>query len=404
MEALKAKLLDKVDDIIERWTREVRRDIRQSYNVTMTYESIHSRLPLMIEAISACLANESAKGPIHELQLESWERLQIPVELGFDIREMDREFNILRMLLLSSLQFDFRSENVSDAVVALRSIDSVLERISGSAAERYTQYQLERLEPMHQKLLTSNQELVRLVQMQKDNASYLAHELKNPLNSVISFSTLLLRARKQTSSTSKVPAKELKHLERIYENGIQMLQLVNNMLEVSRKNSQQHSIKVGQFEVAKLVERVVESQRPAALKKGLSLTVDCRSAPPLVSTDMLRLQQVIVNLISNAIRYTDSGSIQVSCAGLEHDRWLLSVQDTGRGISPAQQENIFKPYLRDSEAVSHPTDSTGLGLAIVSKLVVLLQGELKLTSIVGKGSTFSIILPLDTGEDYSQTS
>ena len=396
---MKAELLRKTDDIIDRWTQEVSCSIKHNHETAITYESIRSRLPLIIEAVAASLANERVEALLDVLPSSSWKRLYIQVELGFDIEEMSREFGILRVVLVSALRLNFSTNNASPATLALHQIDAVLNLITTDAVKRYDQYQAERLKIIHRELLSSNQELVRLVQMQKDNASHLAHELKNPLNAVLSFSSLLLRSRAMTSSDVTVAAKEIKQLECIYENGRQMLQLVNNMLEASRQESHQLVMKVGQFEVAKLVEKVVESQRPSALDKGLTLTTNCQSAPPMVKTDGLRLQQVLINLVSNAIRYTDAGSIQVSCTVLDNDYWMLSVQDTGRGISLDQQTHIFRPYTRADATVSYPVDSDGLGLAIVTKLVKLLQGKLKLTSTVGKGSTFSVVLPLDISED-----
>ncbi|HEY9872212.1 MAG TPA: ATP-binding protein, partial [Candidatus Obscuribacterales bacterium] len=129
--------------------------------------------------------------------------------------------------------------------------------------------------------------------------------------------------------------------------------------------------------------------------KNLQLLVDCDRAPDKVLTDPLRLQQIITNLLSNAIRYTESGSIKLVCELLTNNEWSISVADTGIGIESEDVTHIFDPYFRVvASGQSYLPNSTGLGLAIVSRLVKLLQGKIEVNSQIGVGSTFSVILPL----------
>ncbi|MGF1674140.1 MAG: sensor histidine kinase, partial [Rivularia sp. (in: cyanobacteria)] len=116
----------------------------------------------------------------------------------------------------------------------------------------------------------------------------------------------------------------------------------------------------------------------------------------LVVTDGLKLQQVMTNLVSNAIRYTESGTIEIDCHWVNKNRWEIIVSDTGVGISEEDLLNIFNPYYRaNSKRDSCLIDGTGLGLAIVSQIVQLIQGEIKVESVLGIGSTFTVILPLE---------
>ena len=112
-----------------------------------------------------------------------------------------------------------------------------------------------------------------------------------------------------------------------------------------------------------------------------------------LETDPLKLRQIATNLISNAIRYTESGSVDVVCQVNENDRWSIVVADTGIGISPEAQAQIFEPYFRAAAQNSESLNSTGLGLAIVDRLVKLLQGEIEFSSELGKGSVFTVTLP-----------
>jgi len=122
------------------------------------------------------------------------------------------------------------------------------------------------------------------------------------------------------------------------------------------------------------------------------LILDIASAPEEVVTDSLRLQQIVTNLISNAIRYTPAGKISVKCWTLDRERWAIAVTDTGVGIAPQEQQRVFEPYFQAGTITV--SESTGLGLAIVSRLVKLLQGKIELVSEVEVGSTFTVTFPL----------
>ena len=113
----------------------------------------------------------------------------------------------------------------------------------------------------------------------------------------------------------------------------------------------------------------------------------------MIYLNPLKLRQIATNLISNAIRYTESGSVNVVCQVNENDRWSIIVTDTGIGISPEAQAQIFEPYFRATAQNSESLNSTGLGLAIVERLVKLLQGEIELSSELGKGSVFTLTFP-----------
>ncbi|MEL6491776.1 MAG: hypothetical protein AAFQ95_17600, partial [Cyanobacteria bacterium J06621_3] len=212
MKELADVLRHRSDAIIEVWGRDVRRNIKNQYPIEMTYEAIRSRLPLIIEAIATGVSGDLSSPANTQVDLSAQnksgsdqqelgiaalakpsERLTIPVKLGFDIAEMLREFTILRTLLLIAVKCDFGAEDATSSILVVKKIDQVLNSIATQAVQDNTDYQLERVEPMHRELLASNQELIRLVQTQKDNASHLAHELKNPIHAIISFSSILLR-------------------------------------------------------------------------------------------------------------------------------------------------------------------------------------------------------------------
>ena len=399
---LGAALRGKADGIIEAWTSEVLRNLMDGYEAGLTYEGIRSRLPQILEAIAVRLSlsedvqifeesgNKQDNG-LSDAQVE----IPIRVELGFDIDEMLREFSILRALVITALRTDFNSADSSEMLLIAKNVDAVLNPLVSNSTKRYTEYQLERIEPTHTELLSSNQELIRLIQMQKDNAAHLAHELQNPIHAVVTLSALLLRDKQKTTAETPALVREIKQIERIHDNGNRLSALVSNMLEVSRKESYKLALKIEPVCVLELVSKVVDSLTSEAHQKGIALVKDCTKAPPQVNIDSLRLQQIVVNLVSNAIRYTDKGSVIVRCYSIDEEHWMLSVCDTGRGIHPSQQKEIFSPYVRAGEASAYLAESSGLGLTIVSKLVKLLQGKVDLVSELGKGSTFYVTLPVD---------
>ena len=247
------------------------------------------------------------------------------------------------------------------------------------------------LEQLYDQLELTNQELGRLVEAHQDNFSKLAHELKNPLTSIIGYSELFLRQQRQTVSVDGTA--DYGHIERVLRGGRQILHLINDALEVSRYKAGKMQLRPTSTNVCAVISSVVEVLEPLAHKKGIELSVTCALSKKPVLTDTLRLQQVLTNLISNAIRYTDSGMVKVLCQMVSNNHLAITVSDTGIGIKPEEQAKIFEPFYRASGNGYHP-ESTGLGLAIVSQLVELLQGEIQLDSQVGQGSSFTVTLPL----------
>ena len=225
----------------------------------------------------------------------------------------------------------------------------------------------------------------------QDNLSTLAHELKNPLTSIIGYSDLFLRQQRQ--QTVKKGSDNLEHIERVLGYGRQLLHLINDALEISCYKAGKMQLKPTPTNVCAVISSVIEVLQPLAERKGLQLSITCALDSKPVVTDAVRLQQVLTNLISNAIRYTESGDVKVICQ-MADQQLAITVSDTGVGISSTDQTKIFDPFYRASQNGHYAPDSTGLGLTIVSQLIELLQGEIQLVSHVGEGSAFTVILPL----------
>jgi hypothetical protein len=273
-------------------------------------------------------------------------------------------------------------------------IDATIDEAIAQCFKSYVEERLQELQQLQSQADLTNQELTRLVKANQDNISQLAHELKNPLNSIIGYSELILRSsRKNIEAQNTFP--HLEQTERVLRNGRHLLRLINDALEISRYSAGKMKLQLAPTDVRSLINDVLEMLQPLADAKELQMVIDCDRAPEKVLTDPLRLQQIVTNLLSNAIRYTESGTIQLTCQILSDKHWSIAVSDTGVGIAPEDQPRVFDPFFRAGNSDTYLPDSTGLGLAIVSQLVELMQGKIELVSQVGVGSTFTVLLPLE---------
>ena len=302
--------------------------------------------------------------------------------------------------------------------------------------KRYTDERIETMNLLHDELLVSNQELDWLVRNERTNLSQLAHELKSPLSSIIGYSDLFLRQQEQMSETHP------EYVERVLTSGRRLLTIINSTLEMSSYQAGRSVLEPQSVKVCEVVKEVVKALDILAQQKRLPISVECEPILGTVLTDGGRLRQIMTNLISNAIRYTESGRINIyvravkadqppttfcdfpddevvsvagdadthswaqrrhqlaanlaECAESEAvmgDRIEIQVTDTGLGIDVKEQGRIFEPYYQ-GRAGQQSSDSTGLGLAITHQMVKMLQGSIHLKSEPDIGSTFTITLPM----------
>lgn len=385
-------LLDKTDAILEKWVEAVRQDNHIESDDNLSNSAIENHLSHVLAAMATVLS-ESKTSEIQPIVKASLHHGVLRAEQGFEPAEIAREYSLLRQVIFSILEPELVQGSPTELIRAVRLIDAVVDEAASQCFNSYVDEKLEGLEQLHSQLKLTNQELTRLVRANQDNFSHLAHELKTPLTSIIGYSDLFLRKQRQNAAIKDSFA-NVEHIERVLRNGRQLLRLINDSLEVSRYEAGKMKLQVVPTDVRSLIKSVIEVLEPLARAKGLKMVVECDRAPEQVLTDSLRLQQIVTNLASNAIRYTDSGSVRVTCRVVADDQWAIAVSDTGIGIAPEDQTIIFDPFVQaGSTNKPHLPDSTGLGLAIVSRLVKLLQGKIELVSQVGVGSTFTVILP-----------
>ena len=387
-------LVEKRDTIIEEWVTAVRKDSCIESADELPHPAIENHLAQVLSAMATVLSHvqESEIQPIVKASLHHG---VLRATQGFDPAEVAREYRLLREVIFSVLEASLLAGTAAEGIRTVRLIDAVIDEAIAQCFTSYVDERLRELQHLQHQLTRTNQELRRLVHANQDNLSVLAHELKTPLNSIIGYSELFLRHQRQTPELRDTLPK-LEHIERVLRNGRHLLRLVNDTLELSRADDGKIQLRLIQTDIRSLINSVKEVLEPMAQSKELQMVVDCNLAPDRVLTDPLRLQQIVTNLLSNAIRYTQQGSIRLTCQTFGANQWAIAVTDTGSGIGPENQARVFEPFFRVGySGDSHSPESTGLGLAIVSRLVKLLQGEIELVSQIGVGSTFTVILPLE---------
>jgi signal transduction histidine kinase len=220
----------------------------------------------------------------------------------------------------------------------------------------------------------------------------MSHELRTPLNSIIGFSGILNR-----ELAGPLNEEQKKQTTMIFQSGRHLLHLVNDILDMSKIEVGQLQINIEPFEIGKAINQVVEIEKPYAEKKGLVLNVYRPEGTIIIESDPARFQQVILNLVHNAVKFTNSVTVSVHYGLEDNNNIYVSVSDTGIGI---KEENIPKLFIsfsrvQDDDLVrSHEGTGSGLGLAISRKIIDLLHGSIDVKSIYGKGSVFKVTLPL----------
>lgn len=228
--------------------------------------------------------------------------------------------------------------------------------------------------------------------------SSMSHDMRTPLNGIIGFTELALGTDDHDRRQD--------YLEKIAGSGKLMLDLVNDVLDMSKIESGKLDLQPEAFESRGLFDAVVDSVRLSAEERNLSLlTVMDESYPRFILADRLRMQQIALNLLSNAIKYTPDGGtvrfeVHISDGHVDGCNTLLRVTDTGIGMSAEFQKRMYEPFSQEHQSRMYGTQGTGLGLSIVRRIVGLMGGHIEMESELGKGTTFDVYLrvePVETG-------
>jgi signal transduction histidine kinase len=221
----------------------------------------------------------------------------------------------------------------------------------------------------------------------------MSHELRTPLNAILGYTELIL-----DSIYGEAPEKMRGVLERVQANGKHLLGLINDVLDLSKIEAGQLTLSLSDYSLTNLVQGVYIAVEPLASKKNLALTTKIAPSLPAGHGDERRLAQVLLNLVGNAIKFTDKGEVAIE-ASLSNGSFRVAVRDSGPGIAAADQAKIFEEFQQVDNTSTREKGGTGLGLAISKRIVEMHGGRISVESQIGKGSTFTIKLPVNAGDE-----
>jgi signal transduction histidine kinase/CheY-like chemotaxis protein len=263
-----------------------------------------------------------------------------------------------------------------------------------------------------------NEDLREASRYKSEFLANMSHELRTPLNSIVGYSELLLKG-----IYGDLSDKQEDRIEKIHRNGLNLLALINDILDLSRIEGGRLELNLSTIRLAPMAESLLATIEPLAVDKKLDLQLALEQPLRLIRADELRIRQVLLNLLGNAVKFTPSGFVRLSTRNitvrngrsqefplpvlgwLEDRHWLLiSVADSGIGIPPEEQASIFDEFRQVDSASTRQYEGAGLGLAITRKLVELHTGRIWVQSAVGQGSTFYVALPaLDTFDEPDES-
>jgi signal transduction histidine kinase len=224
----------------------------------------------------------------------------------------------------------------------------------------------------------------------------MSHELRTPLNAILGYTELIL-----DDIYGETPAKMRAVLDRVQRNGKHLLGLINDVLDLSKIEAGQLTLALADYSLKDVVHSVFSAVESLANEKKLALRIDVPNNLPAGRGDERRLTQVLLNLVGNAIKFTDQGEVAVKASAM-NGAYTLSVCDTGPGIAPADQAKIFEEFQQADSSATKKKGGTGLGLSIARRIVELHGGRLWVESEMGKGATFSITLPVKVEQQHAE--
>lgn len=221
----------------------------------------------------------------------------------------------------------------------------------------------------------------------------MSHELRTPMNGVLGMAHALER--------TKLTPQQSRYVETLLRSGGGLMTILNDVLDLAKIEAGRFDIVAVPFDLRAKLAKVMELWEPAAQEKGLSLTCEIADAPAWVLGDPGRLRQILLNLVSNAIKFTAAGEVRIAVIS-QSDRVSIVVADTGPGMDEATQARLFQGFTQADSSVARRFGGTGLGLAISRELARLMGGDIVLRSRLGEGSRFTVTLPLPAAEPAAE--
>ena len=245
---------------------------------------------------------------------------------------------------------------------------------------------------MFREIADKSEQLALASQHKSQFLANMSHELRTPLNAILGYAELLV-----DGIYGVLPDRPKGVLERIQNNGKHLLALINDVLDLAKIEAGQLTLTLEDYAMPEVVRSVITATEPLATAKGLKFTATMQDDMPTAHGDARRVSQVLLNLVGNAIKFTDAGEIEIRAAAA-NAQFTLTVRDTGSGIADADQERIFGEFQQIDNTNTRRKGGTGLGLAISKRMVEMQGGAISVESVLGQGSTFRVVLPVHVDE------
>ncbi len=261
-------------------------------------------------------------------------------------------------------------------------------RAWASTLEEKVHEKTQELRELNDSLLSSYQKLKEVDRLKDEFLANVSHELRTPLNSIIGFSGMLMQ-----DPDGRLGEEAKEDLQIIYQNGRSLLGLIDSILDLSKIEAGKMELELEEVDPVALLDEVKAMAAGLVQARSIRLDYQRPDSPIRVLGDRDRLRQVFTNLVGNAIKFTESGSVRISAEVVE-DRFLVSIQDTGIGMTEEDLGRLFRPFQQVDGSISRRFGGTGLGLAISQRFMGLMNGRIRATSRKGEGSVFVVDMPL----------
>ncbi|MEQ8187864.1 MAG: ATP-binding protein [Candidatus Eremiobacterota bacterium] len=289
--------------------------------------------------------------------------------------------SLRRQIKIRTGELNIRNREIDELYRELQKHAETLEK---RVAER-----TDELERMNSDLLRAKDAAESADHLKSAFLATMSHELRTPLNSIIGFTGILLMGL-----VGPLNEEQKKQLVMVQDSARHLLELINDVLDISRIEAGQFQLACEHFDMKSAIEKSLEKITTLAEKKGLTVTSVIAPSVGDVYGDRRRVEQILINLLSNAVKFTDCGEVRIE-SRTEKGLLVTQVTDTGIGIRPEDMGSLFKPFRQIDTGISRQYEGTGLGLSICKKLVEAMGGRIYVESEAGRGSVFTFIMPLE---------
>lgn len=293
------------------------------------------------------------------------------------------------------MRAEIEFDNDNHPITFLGTVQDITEKIEASnELDRYRQHLEEMVKTRTAELEDATEVAKNANKAKSTFLSNMSHEIRTPINAIVGFAYLLRR--------DPLTPRQLDELNKLSAASEHLLQIINDILDLSKIEAGKISLETIDFEPARVVDKILNIVQEDAVRKNLPITVSMHGIPPVIRGDGNRVAQILMNLLTNAVKFTDNGGIMLTGRVINEDEETVTisfrVQDTGIGIKKDHMPKLFDEFEQATNATTRKYGGTGLGLPITKRLTELMGGEIHVESSPGKGSSFEVVIPFKKSE------